>query len=102
VRDEDEYAIPLADALELLTFCAQPLIEKQRYWVPFEGFEWEIDEFSGANQGLVVAEIELDDEQQRFPVPPWVGDEVTDLPRYYNVNLVAHPYDRWTEKERPE
>jgi adenylate cyclase len=100
VRDEFEYAIPLADARALLTAVAAPLIEKTRHWVPYGGFEWEIDEFHGANAGLVVAEIELDDEHQRFPSPPWLGKEVTTLERYYNVSLVRRPYSQWNAAER--
>ena len=100
VRDEFEYAIPLADASALLAAVAPPLIEKTRYWVPYAGFEWEIDEFHGVNAGLVVAEIELDDEHQRFSTPPWLGKEVTQLERYYNVNLVRRPYSQWKTEER--
>lgn len=101
VRDEFEYAIPLADAGALLDSVArQPLIEKTRYWVPYGGFEWEIDEFRGSNEGLVIAEIELDFEHQVFPQPVWIDREVTDLPRYYNVNLIDHPYSCWDEQER--
>ena len=100
VRDEFEYSIPVADARALLTTVGTPLIEKARHWVPYAGFEWEIDEFHGANAGLVVAEIELDDERQRLTSPPWLGAEVTKLERYYNVNLVRHPYSQWTADER--
>jgi adenylate cyclase len=100
VRDEFEYAIPLADARALLAAVAAPLIEKTRYWVPYEGLEWEVDEFHGANAGLVVAEIELDDEHQSFASPPWLGKEVTQLERYYNVNLVRRPYSQWSAAER--
>jgi adenylate cyclase len=100
VRDEFEYAIPVADARALLAAVRAPLIEKTRHWVPHAGFEWEIDEFRGANAGLVVAEIELADEHQRFPSPPWLGREVTALERYYNVNLVRRPYSHWNAAER--
>ena len=101
VRDEYEYPLPLADALELLASAASgPVIAKTRYWVPYRGFEWEIDEFHGANEGLVVAELELDDEKRSFPVPPWIGAEVTHLERYYNVKLVRHPYAQWSDAER--
>ncbi|HEX5047452.1 MAG TPA: CYTH domain-containing protein [Gammaproteobacteria bacterium] len=99
-RHEFEYAIPPADARELLDLAIGPLIVKTRHLVPFGGFEWEVDEFHGANQGLVVAEIELDDERQEFPRPAWIGAEVTHLERYYNVKLVKHPYSEWTETER--
>jgi adenylate cyclase len=101
VRDEFEYPIPFADACALLDSAArQPLIEKTRHWVPHGGFEWEIDEFCGRNEGLIVAEIELDFEDQEFPRPAWIDREVTHLPRYYNVNLVDHPYASWNDRER--
>jgi adenylate cyclase len=101
VRREYEYAIPLADATELLDdICAGPLVEKTRHWVENGGYEWEVDEFAGANAGLVVAEIELDDEHEAFPRPSWLGAEVTQLERYYNVSLVGHPYRQWSEAER--
>ena len=99
-RQEFEYAIPPEDARELLALATGPLIEKTRHIVPFGGFEWEIDEFHGANAGLVVAEIELDHEGQEFPRPHWIGAEVTHLARYYNVNMVGYPYNAWTEAER--
>jgi adenylate cyclase len=100
VRDEYEYPMPLADARALLATVTEPLVEKTRHWVPYAGFEWEIDEFRGANAGLVVAEIELDDERQSFTMPPWIGKEVTHLHRFYNVSLVRHPYSRWSAAER--
>jgi adenylate cyclase len=103
VRDEFEYPIPFADARALLdSIVRQPLIEKTRHWVAHGGFEWEIDEFHGSNEGLIVAEIELDFEDQAFPHPAWIGREVTHLPHYYNVNLVDHPYARWDEQERDQ
>lgn len=99
-RQEFEYDIPVADAEALLAAAQGPLIEKTRHYVPYQGFEWEIDEFHGENDGLIVAEIELEAEDQPFPRPPWVGTEVTHLTRYYNVNLVAHPYSAWSASER--
>ena len=100
-RAEYEYPIPRADADELLaTLCERPLVEKMRHCVPYAGFTWEIDEFHGDNAGLVVAELELDHEAQEFARPDWLGDEVTALARYYNVNLVKHPYSAWDESER--
>jgi adenylate cyclase len=101
VRQEFEYPISAADAAQLLeSFCEGALVEKTRHWVPYRGFEWEIDEFHASNQGLVVAELELDSEAQEFPRPDWLGVEVTELPRYYNVSLVKHPYSAWDETER--
>lgn len=95
-RAEFEYEIPAAEAGEMLDgLCERPLIEKTRYVVPFAGHSWEIDEFAGVNAGLVVAEIELADEDEAFKRPPWLGDEVTEDARYFNVNLIAHPYETW-------
>lgn len=95
-RGEWEYPIPLADAAELLErLCEQPLVEKYRRRIAFGGMTWEVDEFLGANAGLVVAEIELDAEDQAFSKPDWIGAEVTDDPRYYNSSLIRHPYSRW-------
>jgi len=95
VRSEFEYAIPLADARQLLALCDGPLIEKQRHLVAHAGHTWEVDEFLGANAGLVVAEIELSDEGEAFEVPEWAGAEVTDDARYFNSNLAAHPFRQW-------
>ncbi len=95
-RPEYEYEIPLQDAEQLLRdFAAGPLIEKIRHHVPFGGNVWEVDVFGGANQGLVVAEIELDDPRQEFEKPAWLGSEVTDDLRYYNTSLSRHPYSSW-------
>lgn len=95
-RAEFEYAIPIADANEMLDqLCERPLIEKTRYFVPHSGLTWEIDVFSGDNTGLIVAEIEFDDPHQTIPLPSWVGAEVTDDLRYYNSHLVKWPYSKW-------
>lgn len=95
-RAEYEYPIPLTDAEEMLdTLCMKPLIEKRRYTVPYAGLVWEIDEFFGDNAGLVVAEVELPDAQATIALPPWVGEEVSGDARYYNANLIAHPYRSW-------
>ena len=97
IRPEFEYDIPLADANEMLTIlCHQPLIEKIRYKVEFQGFIWEIDEFQGENEGLIMAEIELAAPDQAFDLPPWIDREVTGDPRYYNANLVRNPYRVWS------
>ena len=95
VRGEWEYAIPVADAEELLGLCQRPVIEKSRYRVEHGGMLWEIDEFRGDNAGLVVAEIELESEDQAFAKPHWVAEEVTQDARYYNSNLLRHPYKDW-------
>lgn len=95
-RTEFEYRIPLADARELLArFCVRPLIEKTRHYLHYGGHLWEIDEFAGENAGLVVAELELERVDEPFERPPWLGDEVSADPRYYNVSLVTRPYGRW-------
>jgi adenylate cyclase len=99
-RLEYEYAIPVDEARELLDLCAAPLIDKTRHFVPYGGFEWEVDEFHGDNAGLIVAELELDNEGQEFPRPSWLGAEVTHLERYYNSRLAKHPYRLWNESER--
>jgi CYTH domain-containing protein len=97
-RSEYEYEIPVAEAREMLAeLCLKPLIEKQRHRIPFQGMTWEVDEFLGDNQGLVVAEIELDDPQQRVALPPWVGREVTGDHRYANSSLGRYPYKDWRE-----
>ncbi len=91
-RLEFEYAIPAVDAEEMLEkLCEKPLIEKVRYTIPVNGFQWSIDEFSGRNKGLVIAEIELATRDQAFKYPEWIGKEVTDDPRYFNSSLVANP-----------
>ena len=95
-RGEWEYPIPLADANELLErLCQQPIVEKYRSKIEFAGNVWEVDEFVGVNQGLVLAEIELQAEDQAFDKPDWIGADVTDDKRYYNSNLVRHPYSSW-------
>ncbi|HEM47264.1 MAG TPA: CYTH domain-containing protein [Alphaproteobacteria bacterium] len=95
-RLEYEYEIPLADAEEMLErLCLRPLVEKTRYEIEHRGHTWEVDVFEGDNEGLVVAEVELTARDERFERPPWVGDEVSDDPRYYNVCLVKRPYKSW-------
>jgi len=97
-RFEYEYDIPLADANEIITnLCNKPLIEKTRHFVINDGHTWEIDEFTGANQGLIVAEIELSSLDEDFAKPAWAGKEVTADLRYYNNNLAKNPYTSWTE-----
>jgi CYTH domain-containing protein len=94
-RMEFEYEIPRQDADTLLEICEKPLIEKNRYKIKHGGFVWEVDEFFGVNQGLIVAEIELESEDQFFSKPDWVGKEVTGDPRYFNSNLIKNPYTKW-------
>jgi len=95
-RPEFEYDIPREDAEQLLdTLCQRPLIEKVRYLLREGPHTWEIDVFEGDNAGLVVAEIELQREDEAFERPPWLGEEVTHDPRYFNASLVHKPYSRW-------
>lgn len=95
-RQEYEYAIPVAEANEILDTLAEgPLIEKTRYHVRHGEHTWEIDVFSGDNKGLVVAEIELKSESEDFLHPDWLGEEVSGDPSYYNVSLVKHPFKDW-------
>jgi CYTH domain-containing protein len=87
-RSEYEYEIPAADADEMLDdLCEQPIIEKNRYEIPLAGVTWEVDEF--------LAEVELQSEDQSFPKPDWIGEEVTDDPKYFNANLIARPFSTW-------
>lgn len=94
-RAEFEYAIPPADARELLLMCEQPLIEKYRRKIIYAGFVWEVDDFLGENQGLIVAEIELPSEDTLFTKPEWAGQEVTADARYFNSNLARTPFNQW-------
>ena len=96
VRREFEYPIPLADAdVMIAELCDGPVVSKQRYHVEHGGHTWEVDVFEGANAGLVVAEIELDREDEAFERPDWLGEEVSHDPRYLNVSLATHPYCEW-------
>lgn len=111
-RHEFEYPIPKADALQMLDLmCSQPQIEKMRYVIPIEqtllagttlppalqglGLHWEVDEFLGDNEGLVVAEIEVPSEDTEFPIPDWIAAEVTGQKRYYNSHLCRKPFKTW-------
>lgn len=94
-RAEYEYPIPVCDAREMLAICDGHIIDKIRYCVVHEGFTWEIDEFLGENLRLIVAEVELESENQHCPTPTWVGKEVTSEPCYYNSNLSHQPYSTW-------
>ena len=94
-RLEFEYEIPREDANQLLELCEQPIIEKTRYRIPIGELVWEIDEFHGVNAGLIVAECELESEDQKIDKPGWIGEEVTGDPRYFNSNLIARPFSTW-------
>lgn len=99
-RQEFDYPIPVADARALLALCVGGLVDKRRHLVRHGGHLWEVDEFLGDNAGLVVAEIELDDADEAFEKPDWIGAEVTDEARYYNLALAAYPYAQWSDAER--
>ncbi len=95
-RLEFEYEIALDDALEMLALCEKPLIEKTRFLVAGpDGNTWELDVFEGDNQGLIVAEIELENEEAAFALPDWAGEEVSHDSRYFNANLNTAPYKTW-------
>lgn len=94
-RPEFEYEIPVEEARLMMGLCEQPIIDKTRYEVVHEGHLWEIDVFAGENEGLVVAEIELEAEGEIFARPDWLGEEVSDDPRYFNSALVGLPFCKW-------
>lgn len=99
-RQEFDYPIPVEDALALLALSVGGLVDKRRHYVEHEGHLWEVDEFLGENAGLVVAEIELESAGAAFARPDWVGAEVTDSARYYNLALATRPYSQWSDAER--
>ena len=99
-RQEFEYPIPVDDAHQLLALSTGGLVEKNRHYIRHEGHLWEVDEFLGANAGLVVAELELDSADEPYARPDWLGAEVTELARYYNLALAERPYSRWSPEER--
>ena len=101
-RQEFDYRIPLADAQALIALCVGGVVRKRRHLVTHGAHLWEIDEFIGDNAGLVVAEVELDAEDESIAMPDWIGAEVTHLPRYYNLNLASLPYLRWPVEQRVE
>ena len=96
-RMEFEYEIPRQDADTLLDICEKPLIEKNRYKIEHGAFVWEVDEFFGDNAGLLIAEVELESEDQAIELPDWIGEDVTHDTRYYNASLIANPYSQWAD-----
>ena len=94
-RKEYEYEIPLEEAKELLDQFSVAELSKIRYKISIGNHVWEVDEFSGKNAGLIVAEIELTSEDEDFEIPDWIGREVTGAEKYYNSNLVTEPYENW-------
>ncbi len=93
-RAEFEYEIPVVDAESMLILCGN-LVEKTRYEIDYAGMLWELDVFTGANEGLVMAEIELDSDDQAVELPVWAGEEVSGDPRYYNAYLAEYPFKTW-------
>lgn len=97
-RLEYEYIIPVDEAKEMLELlCEKPIISKYRYKVLYKNTLWEIDQFLGENEGLIVAEVELESEDQQIILPFWIDREVTGDPRYYNASLIKNPYQKWKE-----
>jgi CYTH domain-containing protein len=95
-RSEFEYRVPVDDAVVMLdTLCERPQIEKHRHLEVHAGKTWEVDVFHGENEGLVIAELELCSETEPFEKPPWVGEEVSSDPRYFNSSLARNPYSTW-------
>ncbi len=100
-RNEWEYSIPLQDAQEMLEeVCEKPIIVKRRYRIQTAECTWEVDQFEAENQGLVIAEVELQHEDQPLDLPSWIGREVTGIPRYYNASLRTYPYSQWRRDEQ--
>jgi len=99
-RLELEYPIPVLEAEALIALRRGSIIEKDRYIVPHAGKSWEVDVFAGSNAGLVIAEVELQDEHERVPLPPWAGPEVTGQAPYYNSALTVHPFIDWPHEKK--
>jgi CYTH domain-containing protein len=99
-RFEWEKEIEPREAMQLLTLAEGALIDKCRYLVEYEGHTFEVDEFYGENEGLVIAEVELSSTDEEVALPSWIGREVTGEKRYYNSHLRAHPYSLWSDEER--
>ena len=98
VNHEFEYVVPLDEARSLIKMSPFSIIEKIRYLIEYKGKMWEVDEFQGRNSGLTIAEIELDDEDELFESPPWIGEEITADYRYLNSNLAQKPFRDWLIK----
>ena len=99
-RDEFEYEIPISDAQHMLdNLCDGQTIQKNRYTLDYQGHRWEIDEFLDSNQGLCIAEIELNSVDEAYAPPPWIGNEVSQDHRYFNTYLAQHPFQTWPEKQ---
>jgi adenylate cyclase len=101
-RLELEYPVPVLEAEALMRLCEGAVIEKTRYDVPCLDHRWEIDVFSGENEGLVIAEIELKNEHEHVDLPSWIGPEVTGQRQYYNSALTHRPFASWTQREKTD
>ncbi len=99
-RQEYDYPIPVTDAERILRDFCNGVVEKSRHYVPLAGWTYEVDEFHGANAGLIVAELELSTVDETFARPTWLGREVSGTPRYYNLNLLQYPFSHWNARER--
>lgn len=100
-RWEYEYDIPVTEAREIIqNFAGDRIVEKQRYFPVYAGKRWDVDEYSGANSGLITAEIELESENEHFEKPPWLGKDVSNNPAYLNINLAKHPYSMWKPEDK--
>jgi CYTH domain-containing protein len=100
-REEFEYEISFEDAKRMLdVLCLRPIIEKTRYKIHDKDLVWEVDEFRGENEGLIIAEVELKDDHQQIINPGWIGEEVSNDPAYFNANLVKHPYSKWNINQK--
>jgi len=100
-REEFEYEISFEDANRMLdVLCMRPIIEKTRHKIYDKDLVWEVDEFQGENKGLIIAEVELNDDHQQIKIPDWIGEEVSNDPAYFNANLVKHPYSKWNINQK--
>ncbi|MCG8577438.1 MAG: CYTH domain-containing protein [Flavobacteriales bacterium] len=97
-RLEYEYEIPLKDAESLIDLCEKPIIEKTRHSYFRANHHWEIDVFKGENEGLIVAEVELESEEEELQLPEWIGEEVSNDSRYYNSSLITNPFVNWKDE----
>lgn len=100
-RWEYEYDIPVAEAREIIrNFAGRRIVEKQRYFPVYDGKRWDVDVYDGVNAGLITAEIELGSEDEPFEKPPWLGADISNDPRYLNVNLAQHPFSKWNNDNK--
>jgi CYTH domain-containing protein len=94
-REEFEYSVPLNDGLEIMRLAGKPVIVKSRYVIHHDGYKWEVDEFHGDNEGLILAEVELKADSENPEWPEWIDKEVSGDPRYFNLQLAINPINEW-------